>query len=191
MMPTRFGWQTLAGVVAIMVPAILLAANTAPSRSPSHSELRREDHRDFDALRRGLEEHYHAHATHIPMQGLIGVIARISTHGSVRELHVAEFDDLSANIDAAEMKSFAESRMGGDWKRIVVETSRDGGELSLIYVRPEGDHLGMMVLDLDNGELNMVEMSMNPARLAKQIARWENHSRGRKTPENAVEQSGD
>jgi len=57
----------------------------------------------------------------------------------------------------------------------VRETSRDGGEQSLIYVRPEGDHLGMLIVERDTHEMNIVQLSMNPDKLSDEIGKHRHH----------------
>jgi hypothetical protein len=151
------------GLAAVMTPAILLAASGGGQ--------------GFDAVVHGIESRYHAHATRIPFMGLISGIAGISTHGGVRGLHVAEIENLQGPVDGAELNELVEQRAGTGWQRIIRETSRSGDEQSLIYVRPEGDHLGMLVVDLDNHEMNLVQMSMNPDRLADEMSNHRHHEK--------------
>ena len=153
------------GIAAVMTPAIMLAAGG--------------NGQGFDAVVRSIELRYNAHATRIPFMGLISGIAGLSTHGGVRGLHVAEFEhfrgDGDAPVDGAEFNALIEKHVGQGWQRIIRESSRDGGEQSLIYVRPEGDHLGMMVVDLDGRELDVVQLSMNPDQLMNEVSKHHHH----------------
>jgi hypothetical protein len=145
------------GIAAIMTPAIMLAAGSGGT--------------GFDAVVHSIESRYHARATHIPFMGLISGIARISTHGGVRGLHVAEFEnfrtDASEPVDGAEFNALVEKHVGPGWQRMIRETSRDGGEQSLIYVRAEGEHLGK--------DLDVVQLSMNPDQLMDEVAKHHHH----------------
>ena len=156
-----FAGLVAAGLTAVMTPAILLAAGGGMG---------------FDAVVHGIESRYHVHATRIPFMGLISGIAGISTHGGVRGLHVAEIEHLEGPVDGAELNALVEQYAGAGWQRIIRETSRSGDEQSLIYVRPDGDRLKMLVVDLDNHEMNVVQMSMNPDRLADEMS---NHHHGK------------
>lgn len=155
------------GIAAIMTPAIMLAAGSGGT--------------GFDAVVHSIESRYHARATHIPFMGLISGIARISTHGGVRGLHIAEFENFRTNasepVDGAEFNALVEKHVGPGWQRMIRETSRDGGEQSLIYVRAEGQHLGMLVVDLDGKDLDVVQLSMNPDQLMDEVARHHHHRR--------------
>jgi hypothetical protein len=153
------------GIAAIMTPAIMLAAGGSGT--------------GFDAVVHSIESRYHAHATHIPFLGLISGIARVSTHGGVRGLHVAEFENFRAHadepVDGAEFNELVEKHVGMGWQRIIRETSRDGSEDSLIYVRAEGEHLGMLVVDLDGKDLDVVQVSVNPDQLTDEISKHHHH----------------
>jgi hypothetical protein len=152
-----FGFLVFAGVAAVMAPAIVLAASGAGG--------------GFDSVVRGIEGRYHVHANRIPFMGLISGIAGIATHGGVRGLHVAEIEHVDGPIDGAELNALVEQRAGAGWQRIVRDTGRNGEEQSLIFARPEGQHLGMLIVDLDGHEMNIVQVSVNPDQLTEEIAK--------------------
>jgi len=156
-MTKNYGTAALAilGLTAIMTPAILLASGG--------NEV------GFDAIVRDVESRYHAHAHRIPFMGLISVVAGVSTHGGVRSVHLAEFEDVNGPVDGEELNKLVEQHVGKGWQRIVRETSRDGGEQNLIFVHPEGNRMGMLVVDLDGHDLNLVQVSINPDRLTDEI----------------------
>jgi hypothetical protein len=155
-----FGVMFLVGSVLVMTPLLVLAASGGQG---------------FDAVVNGIEHRYHAHPTKIPFMGLVSGIARIATHGGVKNMHVAEFENFSGPVDGAEFNALVEERVGKGWSRMVRETSRSGDQQSLIFVRAEGDHVGMLVVDLDGHELDVVQMSLNPDQLAHQLSDHMNH----------------
>jgi hypothetical protein len=156
------------GLAAVMTPAILLAAGGAGSSG------------GFDEVVHSIEQHYHVHATRIPFMGLISFVAGRSTHGGVRGLHVAEIEHFEGPVDGEELTTLVQQHAGSGWQRMVRETSRDGGEQSLIYVRPEGDHLGMLIVERDTHEMNIVQLSMNPDKLSDEIGKH-HHGAGHDT----------
>ncbi|HEY9127738.1 MAG TPA: hypothetical protein VIM62_11460, partial [Acidobacteriaceae bacterium] len=159
-------------IAAIMTPAILLAASGSVT-----------NRQGFDAIVRTIELRYHAHATRIPFMGLISGIAGISTHGGVHGLHVAEFErfraDDAGDFDGAEFNDLVEKHVGPGWQRMIRETSRehDGrqGEQTLIYVRPDGKNVAMLVVNLDDNDLNVVQLSMNPDHLMDEVNEHRHH----------------
>jgi len=152
------------GLAAVMTPAILLAAGGAGSSG------------GFDEVVHSIEQHYHVHATRIPFMGLISFIAGRSTHGGVRGLHVAEIEHFEGPVDGEELTALVQQHAGTGWQRMVRETSRGGVEQSLIYVRPEGDHLGMLIVERDTHEMNIVQLSMNPDKLSDEIDKHHHHA---------------
>ena len=151
-----------AGLAAVMTPAILLAAGGG----------------GFDAVVHGIESRYHGHATRIPFMGLISGMARLSTHGGVRGLHVAEIENLQGPVDGAELNALVEQRVGLGWQRMIRETGREGQQ-TLIYLRPEGDRMGMLVVDLDGREVNVVQLSADPKHLDDDMGHFRHtHDKG-------------
>jgi hypothetical protein len=161
----KSGWWTVAlipvGLAAVMTPAILLAAGGHGDWSGGHG---------FDAVVHGIESRYGVHATRIPFMGLISGIAGISTHGGVHNLHVAEFENFPGPVDGDELNDLVANRVGEGWMRMIRETSRGGGDQTLIYIRPEGDRIGMLVVERDEHEMNVVQISVNPDKLDDEIS---------------------
>src|ERR1700733_10870452 len=106
-------------IVALIVPVVVLA-NGGQS--------------GFDGVVDSLESRYHAHATRIPFMGVIGLIARKSSREGVGSLHVAEFDNFTADVDGQELNQLVEEKLGTGWERIIRETSHRGGEQTLIFM---------------------------------------------------------
>ena len=147
------------GLAAVMTPAIMLAAGGGGT--------------GFDAVVHGIESRYHAHANRIPFMMLISGVAGIATHGGVRGLHVAEIENLTTPVDGAELNALVEQRVGPGWSRMIRDTTRSGGVESgqtLIYVRPDGDRMGMLVVDLEGREANVVQISVDPDHLSDEIS---------------------
>jgi hypothetical protein len=156
-------WSTalvLGGIAAALTPAILAAA----------------DGGGFGSVVQGIESRYHVHATKIPFLGLMSLVASHATHGGVRGIHVAEIDHLDGPVDGAELNALVAQRVGPGWQRIVRDTSRSGLDQDLIYIKPEGNRLGMLVVDLDHKEMDVVEISIDPNKLSEEITEHR-HSR--------------
>ena len=158
-------WWSIAAipvsVAVVMTPVVLMAAGGYGQ--------------GFDSVVRGIEQRYHVHANRIPFMGLVNGIARISTHGGVHNLHVAEIEHVDANVNGDELLALVEERAGEGWKRMIRETSREGHEQTLIFVRAEGKQVGMLVVDLESREMDVVQISMNPDQLMDQVNEHRSH----------------
>ena len=124
----------------------------------------------FNGVVNSIESRYHVHATRIPFMGLASIVAGTATHGGVGGVHVAEFEHFSEPVDGEELNRMVEQKLGQGWERIIRETSRTGGEQTLIFAHPEGKRMGLFILDLDGNELDVVQVSVDPDRLNETIA---------------------
>lgn len=129
----------------------------------------------FDGVVNSIESRYHVHATRIPFMGVLSLVARGSTHDGVGNLHVAEFEQFTEDVDGDELNRMVQEKLGAGWERMIRETSRKGGEQTLIFMRPEGKRMGLFVLDLDGHELDVVQVSVDPDHLNESIGKYSHH----------------
>jgi hypothetical protein len=148
------------GFVALLVPVAVLAGGGEGG---------------FDGVVRSIESRYHVRATKIPFMGLMSLVANKSTHGGVRNLHVAEIESFQEKIDGEELNRMVEEKLGEGWERIIRDTSRHGAEQTLIFTRSEGERMGVFVVDKDGNEMNVVQMSIDPKHLDDDIQQYSHH----------------
>jgi hypothetical protein len=153
-------WIVPCLAIAIMIPAAVLAAGGEG---------------DFDGVVRAVESRYHVHATRIPFMGLISLVARKSTQGGVSDMHVAEIEDFKEAVNGDELNQMVEEKLGSGWERMIRETSRNGKEQTLVFSHPEGDRMGLFVLDLDGNEMDVVQISVDPKHLNESLGKYEHH----------------
>ncbi len=145
--------------VALLVPVAVLAGSGE----------------GFNGVVRTLEIRYHVHATRIPFMGLISFVARQASENGVSNMHVAEIEHFSGPLDSDELKDLVEGKLGPGWERVIRQTGRNGETQTLIFMRPEGSRMGLFVLDADGREMNVVQLSVNPDRLAENVNRYDHH----------------
>jgi hypothetical protein len=167
----RYLWVVPAVFVTLLIPVAVLAG------SPS----------GFDGVVSSIESRYHVHATRIPFMGLVSMIAQRASHQGVSNVHVAEIENFSAPVNGDELNRMVEEKLGAGWERMIRETSRKPGspatgsgcwdgkgkEQTLIFVHPEGERMGMFVVDLDGNEMDVVQVSVDPNHLNDQIGSYE------------------
>ncbi len=141
----------------------------------------------FDSVVNSIESRYHVQATRIPFLGLISLISQRATQDGVGNLHVAEFGHFSAQVDGEELNRMVEDKLGNGWERIIRETSRhpsseatgrsgeNADEETLIFMRPEGNRMGLFVVDLDGQEMDVVQVSVDPDHLNDSIGHYSHH----------------
>jgi len=129
----------------------------------------------FDGVVNSIESRYHQRAMRIPFMGLASVVAGAATHGGVDCVRVAEFEHFSAPVDGEELNRMVEEGLGQGWERMIRETSRHGGEQTMIFSHPDGKRMGLFIVDLDGAELNVVQVSVDADRLNETIIKYKHH----------------
>ncbi len=129
----------------------------------------------FDGVVRTLETRYHVHATRIPFLGLLSFVSRKATGDGVSNMHVAEFEQFDLPLDGGELNELCRTKLGPGWERVIRETTRSGESQTLIFMRPEGQRMGVFVLDADGHELDVVQVSVNPDHLAETVQHYDHH----------------
>lgn len=151
---------------------------------------RASDH-DFDALVQGIERQYSVHAQRVPLMGFVSLYALVKTHGGVRSLQVAQFDDFHGT-DTQALSGLVQKELGPRWHPFVrsqhSDHGRGAGDTSLIYVAPQGDLMRMMIVDASDHELNIVRMKMDGKELAQYLRSEGEHPGRRVSNEYSVRQ---
>lgn len=158
----RLVWFAPVILILLIVPAVVMAGGGG----------------GFDGVVNSIESRYHARATRIPFVCLMSLVANRATQGGVSGMHVAEFENFSAQVDGEDLNRMVEEKLGQGWERIIRETNRGGGEQTLIFAHPEGSRMGLFVLDLDGNELDVVQVSVNPDHLNETIGKYDHHQTG-------------
>ncbi len=157
-------WLIPLVLCVLLVPAAIVLASSSEG--------------GFDGVVSSIESEYHVHATRIPFMGLVSLISRKATHGGVSGMHVAEIENFSQPIDGDALNTMVEQKLGPGWQRMIRETSRSGKEQTLIFVQPEGSRMGMFIVDKDDNEMDVVELSVDPDHLNQSIGQYEHSHPG-------------
>jgi hypothetical protein len=143
------------GSVAVLAMAAIIVPISASAAQP-----------DFDTVVSAVEHRYSAHAERVPMMGLVSLCAHVASHGGVKGVKIAEFDNLPAAPESNEIQELVSNTLGGSWQRFVTDRSSNG-DLNIIYVQPNGSEMRMLIADYEHGELDLVRVELNGERLAR------------------------
>ena len=153
-------WLIPIAFVALAVPVAVLAGSGESG---------------FNGVVHSIESRYHVKATRIPLLGLVSLVSRKATHGGVTSLHVAEIERFTEPVDGEELNQMVEEKLGPGWERIIRETSKRGNEQTLIFIHPEGERMGLFVLDKEGNEMDVVQVSVDPKHLDDDIGHYTHH----------------
>jgi hypothetical protein len=152
-------WLIPVALCLVVIPAVVVLASNGGS--------------GFDGVVSSVEIRYHVHATRIPFMGLVSLIGHTATHGGVSGMHVAEIENFTEQVDGDELNRMVEEKLGAGWQRIIRDTSRHGAEQTLIFVHPEGERMGMFIVDKDGNEMDVVQISVDPDHLNQSIGKYQ------------------
>jgi hypothetical protein len=124
--------------------------------------------RDFDGLVSGIAQSYDLHATKIPMMSMVSLCARVATHGGVKGLRVVEFGNIKISPGLPDLTALVHTSLGSEWEPFVQERDRRGESQSVIFVRPAGEAMRMVIADYDHGELDVIRIELS----GDALARW-------------------
>ena len=128
--------------------------------------------RDFKEIVRAIANEYHTEPTHIPLFGLINTVAFVAHPGGAKQLDLAIFENLkTGGHDNAQVAARIRQIVGVSWKPFIeVRSNKKGeGEITLIYMRPEGHDFRMLITAIEHDEATVVQLKLNPAALRRWI----------------------
>ncbi len=139
--------------LALFALAILLAA------SPAAAQFKQVANRI--ASESGMSREY------VPGFGLARLAVRVIHPDGVRDLKLAIFNSASATRDF-DADSILGASLDKAWQPLVRFADRRSGEQGAIYAKPAGDgEVSLMIFSTDADDSVLVEMRIDPARLAE------------------------
>lgn len=137
--------------------------------------------REFGLLVRYVESHYHAHRSHRFLLGFACFAANLAARPEgVRGMRLALWENGIATAAAGSDADFPDVvRAGLDegWQPMVRVWSRRTGERTVVFAKPEGKEMKLLVATVEPSEAVVVEMRINPDRLSRCIDGWTHEDR--------------
>jgi hypothetical protein len=120
---------------------------------------------DFRSVANRIEDDYHLSRTWIPFLGMGRLFVRAIRPNGIHDLKLAVFEDERARfVDVAEILG---DEIGPDWQPIVRAKSRD--EETIIYARPSGKVMRLIIVAQESDELVVMEVAMDPRTFAESM----------------------
>jgi hypothetical protein len=128
---------------------------------------------EFDWMTREFARQSGTQPVHIPFFGLARFVVGVTHPAGARDVRLAVFEQ--ANVGSEQFSRMADSTVGRDWKPIV-RVREKSGEVSNIYVQPEGKHLLVLIATYNNNEAVFVQVSIRPSELMKFVDEHNHHA---------------
>lgn len=117
---------------------------------------------DFEKIVHRIESRYHAHRNYAFLMAFAGFAAKAWRGSGVKDVKIAYFEDQGVFESASDREL---DELASGWQTLVKSVSRRGGEHACIYARTEGKDLRLLILNVEPGEAEVVQVKLDPRRL--------------------------
>lgn len=123
---------------------------------------------DLNAVVTAIEKTYGLKRTHLPWVARFA--AKPAMWGSGARMSFVVFEDQAVPAsESSQLSELTAKALGPEWRPFVRSESKRQGERTLIYVRPDGKHLLMMIVALERRETSVVKLKLDPDRAEEWI----------------------
>jgi len=148
--------------------------------------------REFGLLVHYVESHYHARRSHRFLLGFACFTASLVARPyGVREMKLALWENgnlTTATGGDADFPEVVRAGLREGWQPMVRVWSQRTGERTVVFAKPEGRDLKLLVATAEHSEAVVVQMRINPDRLSKCIDGWTREDRRHHQQQNDASQ---
>jgi hypothetical protein len=127
---------------------------------------------EFDWMVREFSRQSGLQQTHIPFLGLARFAVAVTHPAGTTGLKLAVFEN--AHMAGANFSRLSDSVTGSAWKPMIRVRDRSG-EITNIYMQPDGKHLKVIVATLSGGDATFVELRLSTDSLIRFVDEHHSH----------------
>lgn len=157
---------------ALLIALVWVAASPAAAR----------DH-EFGVLVHQIETQYHARRSHRFLIGFASgfgnVVIKLWRPYGVKSFKLAMWDGkhLSYRGNGQDFQSVVAKGLRQGWQPVAAVWSRRDGERTYVFAKDSGKYVKFLVATVDTEDAVVVQVQLNPDKLARSIAKWDGGSR--------------
>ena len=122
--------------------------------------------REFRDVVDSISNHFHTRPLHIPMFGLVNVVAFVARPAGAKHIDLAIFENIDSwDRDNRTLAETVRTAVGGSWRPFVHARSSD--EVVFVYMRPEGNDWRLLLVTVERHEAVVVQVQLNPDALQR------------------------
>ncbi|HLY60948.1 MAG TPA: hypothetical protein VKV95_09380 [Terriglobia bacterium] len=165
--PSNFHGRILITAVAFTL-AVLLAPQTGRARD-----------KEFGMLVHYVESHYRAHRQYRFLMGFASLTVNIVRPYGVKGMKLALWENgkIKGTKDDMDFPAVVKAGLADGWQPMVRVWSRRDGERTVIFAKPEGKDMKLLVATVDEEDAVVVEVKINPDKLSRCIDQWSRNDR--------------
>ena len=120
---------------------------------------------DFRSIADRIEDDYHLNRTWIPFLGIGRLFVRAAKPEGIHDLQLAVFEDQRARF--VDVSAILADEIGPEWQPMIRARSR--GEETVIYARPSGKVMRLLIVARESDELVVMEVAMDPRKFTESM----------------------
>ena len=131
--------------------------------------------KEFGTLVHYVESHYHAHRSYRFLLGFASLAVSVARPDGVKEMKLAlwENQNISAKSkDDSDFPAVVRAGLADGWQPLVQVWSHRDGERTVIFAKPDGKNMKLLVATVESDEAVVVQMKLDPDRLSECIDHW-------------------
>lgn len=160
------------GRILIVAIAFTLAVVSAPK--PAHAR-----DKEFGVLVHYVESHYHAHRQYRFLMGFASLTVNIVRPYGVKGVKLALWENgkFKPDKDDVDFPAVVKAGLAEGWQPMVRVWSRRDGERTVIFAKPDGKDMKLLVATVDQEDAVVIEVKINPEKLSRCIDEWSRDDR--------------
>ena len=131
--------------------------------------------KEFGTLVHYVESHYHAHRSYRFLLGFASLAVNVARPYGVKGMKLAlwENQNISAKSkDDSDFPAVVRAGLADGWQPLVQVWSHRDGERTVIFAKPDGKNMKLLVATVESDEAVVVQMKIDPDRLSECIDHW-------------------
>jgi hypothetical protein len=130
--------------------------------------------KEFGLLVHYVESHYHAHRQFRFLLGFASFAVNVVRPYGAKGIRLAMWQNrgFSADENGLDFPAVVKAGLAQGWQPMVRVWSRRNGENVVVFARPDGKDMKLLVATVDENEAIVVQVKINPDELSKCIEQW-------------------
>jgi hypothetical protein len=135
--------------------------------------------KEFGLLVHYVESHYHVHRQYRFLLGFASLAVNIVRPYGVKGMKLALWENgkITASKDDMDFPAVVKAGLAQGWQPMVRVWSRRDGERTVIFAKPEGKDVKLLVATVDAEDAVVVQVKINPEKLSRSIDEWSRNNR--------------
>jgi len=164
--------SSLLGRILIIAAALTFAAAVTPQSARARDK-------EFGRLVHYVESHYHVHRQYRFLIAFGSLAVKVAHPEGVKGMKLAlwENEKIRASSDGDDFPDVVKAGLADGWQPMVRVWSRRNNERTVIFAKPDGNDMKLLVATVDQEDAVVVQVKIDPDKLSGYIDEWSRDNR--------------